>query len=190
MREHLALQTHLTAMEAFNDWFDHFHKGQPVRPVLAEGASFTEKVAHEQREKVYQGEMERWRGGQVVQSRQAEERIRAVLAFPGGWLVEEEREQDMTMEVEGEPVDQERDAELISLRRLLIPRMVTLLHSLLHSTGQHQQCVALADTVADESHGLYQTFTPDSLRELLVKIRESALAGMEKGRDAWGYAKP
>merc|ERR1711899_665987 len=81
----------LTAMEAFNDWFDHFHKGQPVRPVLTEGASFTEKVAHEQREKVYQGEMERWRGGQVVQSRQAEERIRAVLAFPGGWLVEEER---------------------------------------------------------------------------------------------------
>ena len=65
VREHLALQTHLSAMEAFNDWFDHFHKGQPVRPVLAEGASFTEKVAHEQRERVYQGEMERWRGGQV-----------------------------------------------------------------------------------------------------------------------------
>ena len=62
MREHLALQTHLSAMEAFNDWFDHFHKGQPVRPVLAEGASFTEKVAHEQRERVYQGDMERWRG--------------------------------------------------------------------------------------------------------------------------------
>ena len=65
VREHLALQTHLTAMEAFNDWFDHFHKGQPVRPVLADGASFTEKVAHEQRERLYQGEMERWRGGQV-----------------------------------------------------------------------------------------------------------------------------
>ena len=65
VREHLALQTYLSAMEAFNDWFDHFHKGQPVKPVLAEGASFTEKVAHEQRERVYQGEMERWRGGQV-----------------------------------------------------------------------------------------------------------------------------
>ena len=71
MREHLALQTHLSAMEAFNDWFDHFHKGQPVRPVLAEGASFTEKVAHEQRERVYQGEMERWRGGQVGSSNPA-----------------------------------------------------------------------------------------------------------------------
>jgi len=190
VREHLALQTYLSAMEAFNDWFDHFHKGQPVKPVLAEGASFTEKVAHEQRERVYQGEMERWRGGQVVQSRQAEERIRAVLVFPGGWLVEDEREEDVTMEVEGFSTDQEREAELASLRRLLVPRTVTLLHSLLHSTGQHQQCVALADTVADEGHALYQAFTPDSLRELLVKIRESALAGMEKGKDAWGYAKP
>merc|ERR1712037_1089777 len=54
VREHLALQTHLSAMEAFNDWFEHFHKGQPVRPVLAEGSSFTEKVAHEQRERVAQ----------------------------------------------------------------------------------------------------------------------------------------
>ena len=53
-----------------------------------------------------------------------------------------------------------------------------------------QQCMALADTVADEGHALYQAFTPESLRELLVKIRESALAGMEKGRDAWGYTKP
>ena len=114
-----------------------------------------------------------------------------MLSFPGGWLVEEEREeQDVTMEVEGSSADQEREAELASLRRLLVPRTVTLLHSLLHSTGQHQQCVALADTVADEGHALYQAFTPDSLRELLVKIRESALAGMEKGRDAWGYSKP
>ena len=126
----------------------------------------------------------------VVQSRQAEERIRAVLSFPGGWLVEEEREEDTTMDVEGFSADQEREAELASLRRLLVPRTVTLLHSLLHSTGQHQQCVALADTVADEGHALYQAFTPESLRELLVKIRESALAGMEKGRDAWGYTKP
>ena len=113
-----------------------------------------------------------------------------MLAFPGGWLVEDEREEeDAAMEVEIFS-DQERQSELVSLRRLLLPRTVTLLHSLLHSTGQHQQCVALADTVADEGHALYQAFTPDSLRELLVKIRESALAGMEKGRDAWGYEKP
>ena len=78
-----------------------------------------------------------------------------MLAFPGGWLVEDEREEDVAMEVEGFS-DQEREAELVSLRRLLVPRTVTLLHSLLHSTGQHQQCVALADTVADEGHALYQ----------------------------------
>ena len=30
----------------------------------------------------------RWRGGQVIQSRHAEEKLREVLNFPGGWLVE------------------------------------------------------------------------------------------------------
>ena len=50
--------------------------------------SFTERVAHEQREKQFMAEMERWRSGQMIQSRQSEEKIRAVLTFPGGWLVE------------------------------------------------------------------------------------------------------
>ena len=74
-------------MEAFNDWFDHFHKGQPVRPVLAEGASFTEKVAHEQREKVYQG---RWRGGEVARLFKVDKLRRGLeLCWPSlaaGWL--------------------------------------------------------------------------------------------------------
>merc|ERR1712179_891095 len=54
VREHLALQTYLTAVEAFNDWFDHYHRGAPVKPVLGQNPSFTERVAHEQ------GEEDRW----------------------------------------------------------------------------------------------------------------------------------
>jgi len=189
VREHLALQTYLTAMEAFNDWFDHFHRGQPAKPILGQNPSFTERVAHEQREKVYQGEVERWRGGQMVQSRQAEEKIRAILTFPGGWLMEEEQGEDTmdTREVGGEQL--ERLEQLSELRSTLLPRTVTLLHSLLHSTGQFTKCVALADLVAGEQHGIYQAFTSQGVKELLGKIRESALAGMEQGKDAWGFAK-
>jgi len=188
VREHIALQTYLTAMEAFNDWFDHFHKGQPRKPVLAEGASFTERVAHEQREKQYEGEMERWRGGQMVQSRQGEDKIRAVLTFPGGWLVDEDAVGDETMDTKEESEDQ-RQEELCSLRRLVLPRTVILLHSLLHSTGQYAKGVALADIVADERHALHLAFTKDGLKDLLQEVRESALASMEQGRDAWGYNK-
>jgi nuclear pore complex protein Nup107 len=176
-------------MEAFNDWFDHFHKGAPQRPLVAEGATFTERVAHEQREKQYRGEVERWRGGQVVQSRQAEERIRAVLAFPGGWLVEEEAGDDTMETADGDGEDGGRAGEMTALRRELLPRAVSLLHSLLHSTGQHAKCVALADTVADEGSTLYQAFSTAGLRDLLGKVRESALAALEQGRDAWGYAR-
>ena len=185
VREHIALQTYLTAMEAFTDWFDHFHKGQPRRPVLAEGATFTERVAHEQREKQYQGELERWRGGQQVQSRQAEEKIRAVITFPGGWLLlEEQEEEGMEQEEVGA-----RAGELSALREVVLPRTVTLLHSLLHSTGQYAKAVSLADTVAEEGHSLYRAYSPEALQELLAKVRESALASMEQGRDAWGYKK-
>jgi len=189
VREHLGLQTYLTAMEAFNDWFDHFHRGQPVRPVLGANPSFTERVAHEQRERVFQGEVERWRGGQMVQSRQAEEKIRAVLTFPGGWLMEEAQGDDTmdTREVGEEQV--ERMEQMMELRSSLLPRTVTLLHSLLHSTGQYGKCVALADLVVGEQHGIYQAFTKQGVQELLTKIRESSLAAMEQGKDPWGFNK-
>jgi len=189
VREHLALQTYLTALEAFNDWFDHFHRGQPVKPILAANPSFTEKVAHEQREKVYQAEVERWRGGQMVQSRQAEEKITAVLTFPGGWLTEEDQN-DETMDT-GEEGEEEADRlqQLEKLRKMIIPRTVLLLHSLLHSTGQYAKSVAIADLVSSEQYGIYHSFTSTDMKEFLRKTRESSLACMEQGKDPWGYVK-
>ena len=88
VKELLALQHYLSAIESFNDWFDHYRRGQPSKPTLGSNPSFTERVAHEQKEKQFLAEMERWRSGQMIQSRQTEERLRAVLTFPGGWLVE------------------------------------------------------------------------------------------------------
>ena len=88
VKELLALQSYLASMECFNDWFSHYHRGQPTKPQLAANPSFTERVAHEQREKQFLSEMERWRSGQLIQSKQAEEKLRAVLTFPGGWLIE------------------------------------------------------------------------------------------------------
>jgi len=188
VREHLALQTYLAAMEAFNDWFAHFHRGQPVKPVLGPNPSFTERVAHEQKERVFQGEVERWRGGQMVQSRQAEDKLRAVLSFPGGWLIEED-EDESSMDVQEDDENAERLEQLSELRVTLIPRTVTLLHSLLHSTAQYAKCVALADLVSGEHYSIYQSFSPQGIKELLSKIRESALAVMEQGKDPWGYSK-
>ena len=187
VREHLGLQAYLTAIETFNDWFDHYHRGQPVRPVMAPTPSFTERVAHEQREKQFMMELERWRSGQLVQSRQTEEKLKAVLTFPGGWLVQEREDED-TMDVR-EDTEEERLVELSSLRKTLVPRTVTLLHTLLHSTGQFSASVSLADMVASEQHGLYSAFSRHDMAQLLTKVRESSLAAMDQGKDPWGFDK-
>lgn len=189
VREHLALQVYLAAQEAFSDWFDHFHRGQPRRPVLADKPSFTDKVAHEQKEKLYAAELERWRGGQLIQARETEHKLREVLTFPGGWLlVEEEQEGDETEMLD--EVEEERRRELTSLRQQLIPQTLALLHTVHHNTGQYKECLALADLVASDKHRLFTAFNKQQLRDLLKKIRESSLATMEKNCDAWGYPKP
>lgn len=51
--------------------------------------------------------------------------------------------------------DPERTHQMILLRKLCLPMMCFLLHTVLHSTGQHQECLRLADMVASERHKLY-----------------------------------
>jgi len=191
VKELLALQHYLSAIESFNDWFDHYRRGQPSKPTLGSNPSFTERVAHEQKEKQFLAEMERWRSGQMIQSRQTEERLRAVLTFPGGWLVEDDQDEDEntmdTGDVDSE--DTERKNQLIELRKLLVPRSVTLLHSLLHTTGQFAKSVALADLVSSDQYNIYTAFSKQDIKELLSKIRESSLAVMDQGKDPWGYSK-
>ena len=83
----------------------------------------------------------------------------------------------------------ERQSQLMNLRKNLIPRTVTLLHTLLHNTGQFSKSIALADLVASDQHAIYSAFTSQDMRELLTKIRESSLAVMDQGKDPWGYSK-
>ena len=120
----------------------------------------------------------------MVQARQAEEKLRAVITFPGGWLLQEEEEE---VEMEGE--EKERAGELAQLRNTLLPRAVTLLHSVLHSTAQYRKAIGLADLVAGEQHGVYTAFSQQDSRDLLAKVRESSLAAMDQGKDPWGFDK-
>ena len=107
----------------------------------------------------------------MVLSRQAEEKLMNVLTFPGGWLPQEEREEQ---------------EELSLLREELLACTVLLLHSLL----QHVKCLQLADLFASNHLHIYQVYTKQGLCKLLSTPRESALAVMEeKGSDAWCYAK-
>ena len=100
----------------------------------------------------------------------------------------EDTEDEDTMDVR-EAGEEERLGELSELRRQLVPRTVTLLHTLLHTTGQFSKSLAMADLVASEQHFLYSAFSRQDLTELLSKMRESSLAAMDQGKDPWGFNK-
>jgi len=191
VRQFLALKVYLDAQDAFSDWFDHFHRGQPKRPVLGDNPTFTEKVAHEQREKQYYAELDRWRGGQVIQSRQAEEKLKVVLNFPGGWLTDlQDKECDAMDDDVMETEHAKRKEEMDNLRSEILPQTVLLLHSVLHNTGQYKACVSLANLVVEEHTRNYTAFTKEKIKQILAKIRESCLAVVDEGKDAWGFPKP
>jgi len=187
VREYLALKVYLEAQDTFSDWFDHFHRGQPRRPVITDNPTFTEKVAHEQKEKQYLAELDRWRGGQLIQSRQAEQKLKEILNFPGGWLLDEDSINDEEMIDEDES---KRKDEMASLRGELIPKTFLLLHSVLHNTGQYQAAITLANIVADESTANYAAFNKEQIKQFLGKVRESSLAVLDEGKDPWGFQKP
>ena len=55
-------------------------------------------------------------------------------------------------EEEGEvsEVDRQRSREIDYLRKLCLPQLVLLLHSVLHNTRQFERAIAIADLIASE----------------------------------------
>lgn len=49
-----------------------------------------------------------------------------------------------------------RQQQMCVLRQLCIPRVALLLHTVLHSTEQHQRALQLADVLAAQQYGLYK----------------------------------
>jgi len=177
--EYWCWQTYFRAKEAFNDWFEHYHKAKPVMPSLSENSNFTEKVAFEQKLKQYNVELERWQSNQELQSTEACERLNACITFPGGWLIDQ---------YEDDESDESRSQELDYLRKYWLPQIILLLHSVLHNTGKYDKAIQLSDLVASEKHCLYEIYTKENMKELLDKIRESSLEAMSTGeKDAWGH---
>uniref|UniRef100_A0A8C9WG84 Nuclear pore complex protein n=1 Tax=Scleropages formosus TaxID=113540 RepID=A0A8C9WG84_SCLFO len=179
IREHLCIRAYLEAHEAFNEWFKNMNS-PPQKPTLSSQAKFTEKVAHELKEKEYKvGKYDNWKSRLEALTDDVKERIYNVLLFvDGGWMVD--------VREDGEE-DPERTHQMAMLRRLCLPMMCFLLHTVLHSTEQYQESLQLADIVASDQHRLYQVFSKEELRKFLMKLRESSLLLLDQGLDPLGY---
>lgn len=179
VREYLCFKAYLDAMESFNDWFSLYHHNQPSKPTLLQGATFTEKVAHEHRMKKYQQEIDRWQSNLILQTKTTKGKIYNVLLFTdGGWMVDQREELDQ---------DENRQQQMALLRQLVLPGLCFLLHNILHSTQQFSECMQLADCVASEQHALYKVFRKDEIQKLLKLLRDSSLAVLNLNRDPLGF---
>ncbi|KAK2490880.1 hypothetical protein MC885_006302, partial [Smutsia gigantea] len=182
MRKFLASKKHEAAKEeaheTFNEWFKHMNSA-PQKPILIPQATFTEKVAHEHKEKKYEMDYSIWKGHLDALTADVKEKMYNVLLFvDGGWMV------DVREDAEE---DHERTHQMVLLRKLCLPMLCFLLHTILHSTGQYQECLQLADMVSSERHKLYLVFSKEELRKLLQKLRESSLMLLDQGLDPLGY---
>ncbi|XP_070611775.1 nuclear pore complex protein Nup107 isoform X2 [Erythrolamprus reginae] len=178
IREHLCIRAYLEAHEAFNEWFKHMNS-VPQKPGQLSQASFTEKVAHELKEKKYEVDYGIWKGLLDALTADVKEKMYNVLLFiDGGWMV------DVREDAEDDP---ERSHQMIMLRKLCLPVLCFLLHTVLYSTGQYQEDLRLADLIASERHKLYMIFSKEELQKLLQKLRESSLMLLDQGLDPLGY---
>ncbi|XP_023617433.1 nuclear pore complex protein Nup107 isoform X4 [Myotis lucifugus] len=178
IREYLCIRAYLEAHETFNEWFKHMNSA-PQKPSLVPQPTFIEKTAHEHKEKKYDMDYGIWKGHLDALTADVKEKMYNVLLFvDGGWMV------DVREDAEE---DHERTHQMVLLRKLCLPMLCFLLHTILHNTGQYQECLQLADMVSSERHKLYLVFSKEELRKLLQKLRESSLMLLDQGLDPLGY---
>ncbi len=163
MKEYLSWSAYFAATSGFDRWWQHYNKEKPKMPSKAnESQHLTKQVTLEKQAKQYNINLEQWKVTQESLAKEAHDKLMVVLTFSDGWL--------------GQPED---DQALNYLRKLCIPQVILLLHTILHTTEQFREAMALADLVADETYGLYECFHKENMRTFLSKIKQSAVCKLE-----------
>ncbi|XP_046684879.1 nuclear pore complex protein Nup107 isoform X2 [Homalodisca vitripennis] len=179
IQEYFSHKAYLDAQEGFADWFEDYHHARPTEPPTpGPGATFTERVAHDHRLAAYHKELDRWRAAMEHQTKCVKKQLYNVLFMPDkGWLANSDSDNE----------DELRTNQMEALRTLCIPKIVLLLHTVLHSTGQYKEAIQLAEIVVDEQRLIYKVYSKQQMGELLSKIRESSLASLAQDKDPWGH---
>ncbi|GAB0088681.1 Nuclear pore complex protein Nup107 [Sergentomyia squamirostris] len=187
MKEYLCHQTYLAAIDGFNAW-THLYHSRPKEPQEPKtSVNFTERMAQQEKEKVYTAELVQWKEALEQQTKETRDLLYNILLFPDhGWLVDPECMD--SVEIQDKEEWDLRAVQMDALRRLCIPEIVLLLHKVLHLSGEYRDCIRLVDELASEEHQLYELFSGHKLSEVLTKVAESSLALMNDKCDSWGYS--
>lgn len=77
--------------------------------------------------------------------------------------------------------------QLHGIRKLCIPQLVSLLHNILHSSGDYRGAIKIVDELVSEDGQLYSVYSKHQLTEIIGKVAESSLAALNEKMDPWGY---
>lgn len=183
-REYQCFRAYFEAMDTFDSWLRFFHNSKPEEPVKPTSKKFTDIVAYEHKSKGYEADMKHYKEILANMGQTVARKIVDLLCFPeGGWLRD-----PSDLDAVVEHVD-DRTQKMNQLRRMYIPQLTLIAHTVLHSSSLLRESVQLADIVASEDHRLYKEFTTAQLQDFLRKIRESSLSSLNEGLDALGYVK-
>jgi len=173
VREHLSLSAFLSAVASYDGWAHIFYKKPVPPPPLHQGSQPSQEIAWVQLQGEYQEAHLQWKEKAVKKADEALSRLSAVLSFPCGWLKDESG-----ILPSDTPSAVTRAREMEELRRASIPQVFLLSHTVLHETCQYQECMKLANLVADEGASLYKDFSAEELRGLLSLLAKSAMASV------------
>ncbi|CRL07254.1 CLUMA_CG020234, isoform A, partial [Clunio marinus] len=187
--EFLCHQTYIAAIDGYNDWIEFFYNKKPKAPKTVQERNFTEKVAREHQEQLYQQDLSRWKLTLSEQTNHTKNLLYDVLLFPQGhgWLADPE---DLQLEFGSEDEAnryENRKFQMENLRKIHIPDIALLLHKILTLAEDHQECLKLVDEIASEKNQLYKVFSKHKMSELLGKVAESSLSLMNQKLDPFGY---
>nr|XP_039263564.1 nuclear pore complex protein Nup107-like [Styela clava] len=173
IREYVCMQAYLSAKQSFMDWFKYYHHNKPVAPRDSQTGNdkrFPNRVAKGHREDKYQEELIRWNETCKKMCMTLRDRIYNVLLLPnGGWLID-------IQQMEDNDNTRRRQHQLDVLRHLCLPALCHLLVTALKNTpDMKEECLHLADAIADEEYNVYEVFTKEEGRKLMSRIQDIAV---------------
>ena len=179
IKEHLCHAAHINAINSFDEWLQFYHNFKPQEPKTPSSNRFTDKVAFQHAYKQYEVDLDQWKSFLGQQAKLTADKIFKVLCFPdGGWMIDDKEDMEE---------DSERKAEMSNLRKLIIPQLTFILHSVLHSSNRLKECLEISNIIASKTFNLYLEFTQEQIKVLLHKFRETSTVLLDQATDGFGY---
>uniref|UniRef100_A0A7S2ZQN2 Nuclear pore complex protein n=1 Tax=Rhodosorus marinus TaxID=101924 RepID=A0A7S2ZQN2_9RHOD len=162
------------ALSRHNEWRNHFFGNRPLPPpesvrqaaVAASGTvAYESQAAANVQMSAYLELLEEYNGvGQRLRII-AVDALNGALTIPGGWM----RDIHST----DSPDEENREQELLVVRGIGVPTLVSLLQNILDESHSHSEATQLVDLVASERLKLYEDFPKNELKAFLIRARMS-----------------